>query len=461
MKKSVLTISSILLGITVSYAADGYRDRDAGRGEASIEARASTDSSAQLSHNFKASQLMGMTVKNRRNESLGEIKDLVVDLPAGRIVYAVFGAGGLLGIGDRYLAIPPKAFALGSDSKSIFLEADKDMLKAAPGFDRNNWPDMADQRWTTEVYRYHHQQPYWDAKINEPAGAEVEVKVNDKNRDLKEPAPSANAARDERHRDPSWLRGYHNTNATARGELKGAADHKGFGTVTRASDLMGRPVNNPQGEKLGEIKDMLIDMQTGRIVYAVLGAGGFLGLGDKLYAVPPGAFARSADERTFSLRADREMLKTAASFDRNHWPDTADKNFAADAYLDRNRVPAETRTERKDVTEPAGAEVKAKADDKGVEIKAHTDDPTRTRSSRVTTESERERQVSMDVQRALTSDTSLSAHARNLQILTKDGRVTLRGTVKSQAEKDAVEAKAKAVSGVVTVDNQLQVQGSR
>ena len=71
---------------------------------------------------------------------------------------------------------------------------------------------------------------------------------------------------------------------------------------------------------------------------------------------------------------------------------------------------------------------------------------------------EADRKITAEVRRAITSDSSMSINARNVKIITLNGVVTLRGPVESQAEKDAIEAKAKSVAGVTSVDNQLEVK---
>jgi len=95
----------------------------------------------------KASNLIGMDVRNQQNEKLGDIKDLVVDLHTGKIAYAVLSVGGFLGIGDKYIAVPPNEFALAPDGKTLVLNADKAKIEGAPGFAKNDWPDL--NSWNT------------------------------------------------------------------------------------------------------------------------------------------------------------------------------------------------------------------------------------------------------------------------------------------------------------------------
>jgi len=102
----------------------------------------SVDPSNPISKANKASGLIGMNVRNSQNEKLGEIKDLVVDLQSGRIGYAVLSVGGFLGIGDKYIAVPPSAFHLAPDQHTLVLDADKAKIQNAPGFAKNEWPTV-------------------------------------------------------------------------------------------------------------------------------------------------------------------------------------------------------------------------------------------------------------------------------------------------------------------------------
>ena len=95
----------------------------------------------------KASGLIGMDVRNQQNEKLGDIKDLAVDLHTGKIAYAVLSVGGFLGIGDKYIAVPPNEFTMSPDGKDLILNADKAKIQGAPGFAKSNWPDL--NSWQT------------------------------------------------------------------------------------------------------------------------------------------------------------------------------------------------------------------------------------------------------------------------------------------------------------------------
>lgn len=103
---------------------------------------------------MSASSLSKDSVRNRKNEELGSIKDIMIDVPTGSIAYAVLSVGGFLGIGDRLFAIPWSALILDEDQQCFVIDIDKDRLENAPGFDKNNWPDMADPTWRQGVSTY-------------------------------------------------------------------------------------------------------------------------------------------------------------------------------------------------------------------------------------------------------------------------------------------------------------------
>jgi sporulation protein YlmC with PRC-barrel domain len=93
----------------------------------------------------------------------------------------------------------------------------------------------------------------------------------------------------------------------------------------RGSKLIGMDVQNAQGENLGEIDDVIVNSQNGQVHYAVLSFGGFMKMGDKLFAYPMSAFKLSNDNKLV-LHVDKEELKQAKGFDERNWPDWNDPN---------------------------------------------------------------------------------------------------------------------------------------
>lgn len=106
------------------------------------------------------SSLCGAKVINKAGKKLGKIEDFVVDLTTGRIAYAVLSFGGFLSTGDKLFAIPINALKLDLDKESFILDVYKERLEDAPGFDKNNWPDMADPEWGIKVHSFFGVVPY-------------------------------------------------------------------------------------------------------------------------------------------------------------------------------------------------------------------------------------------------------------------------------------------------------------
>jgi len=107
------------------------------------------------------------------------------------------------------------------------------------------------------------------------------------------------------------------------------AGHAGPGPALMGADtLIGDSVVNAADEDLGDIKEIMLDMQTGQVAYAVLSFGGFLGLGDKLFAVPWQALHLDTVNKRFVLDIDKDQMQNAPGFDKNAWPDMADAQWA-------------------------------------------------------------------------------------------------------------------------------------
>ncbi len=121
-----------------------------------------------------------------------------------------------------------------------------------------------------------------------------------------------------------------------------AFDLKAGPIVLSAATITGDVVCNLQDEKLGTIQDIMLDIQTGKIRYAVLSSGGFLGVGERLFAVPWNAFRHDRDGKRFILDVDLERLKDAPGFDKEQWPNMADASWNSTVesyYATRSQAP--------------------------------------------------------------------------------------------------------------------------
>ena len=120
---------------------------------------------------LSATSTIGTTVRNRQGETLGDIKDLVLDFSTGRVRYAVLDFGGFLGIGDKYFAVPLEAFRTDTESEKLVLDVDKARLENAPGFDKTDWPTTANDTFDQSVYEFYGQREAYQRSrvMREPA----------------------------------------------------------------------------------------------------------------------------------------------------------------------------------------------------------------------------------------------------------------------------------------------------
>jgi sporulation protein YlmC with PRC-barrel domain len=109
-----------------------------------------------------ADTLTGDKVVNGEGDNLGKIEHIMLDVPSGRIAYVVLSFGGFLGMGDKLFAIPWNALILDADGKCFVLDVPKERLEKAPGFDKDRWPSMADQRWASDLHKFYGVEPYWE-----------------------------------------------------------------------------------------------------------------------------------------------------------------------------------------------------------------------------------------------------------------------------------------------------------
>ncbi|HLP24240.1 MAG TPA: PRC-barrel domain-containing protein [Acidobacteriota bacterium] len=144
-----LGVLVLVTACTLSYAESKVRDNTRESPDAAApRAEASKDElkvSRQTLHNEvtdanKASKIIGMEVKNRENERVGRVKDIVIDVQSGKVAYAVLSTG-FMGSG-KLIAVPLDALTLQPGAKNFVINAPKDRIDAAPGFADNDWPGL-------------------------------------------------------------------------------------------------------------------------------------------------------------------------------------------------------------------------------------------------------------------------------------------------------------------------------
>ncbi|QDU77882.1 PRC-barrel domain protein [Bremerella volcania] len=269
-----------------------------------------TDNASKVAIATRASQLQGMTIQNEAGKDLGNVRDIVIDIDRGRVKYVAVAYGGFLGLGSKLFAVPFEAFdhrpATQDKDAVLLLKLSEEMLRKAPGFDADNWPNMASPEFALAIDKHYADR---EGGVNVKVGPiDVDVNVD---------------------REPQ------RTNANQANSM----------VVHRADELIGMAVVNKANEKLGSINDLMVDMSSGDIRYAALSVGGLAGIGDTLHAVAWKNFRlkhnAQEDSNQLVLNANPKTLEKAKGFDQNNWPQRANPNFDGQANRVDDRRPVD------------------------------------------------------------------------------------------------------------------------
>jgi len=116
---------------------------------------------------LSAGTLAGDRVRNAAGEDLGKVEEIMIDLASGRVAYVVLSFGGFLGIGDKLFAVPWQALRIDEGEHQFVLDVDRKTLESAPGFDKDNWPDMADPSFGAAIHEHYGRTPYWEHDVTD------------------------------------------------------------------------------------------------------------------------------------------------------------------------------------------------------------------------------------------------------------------------------------------------------
>jgi len=100
-----------------------------------------------------------------------------------------------------------------------------------------------------------------------------------------------------------------------------------------SSSITGDHVHNYANEHMGTIMDIMLDIRSGKIEYYIVEFGGFLGIGEKYFAIPFHLLEVDPEQKLFRFNESKERLKEAPGFDKSHWPGTnAHSNYVTDSW---------------------------------------------------------------------------------------------------------------------------------
>lgn len=213
-----------------------------------------------------------------------------------------------------------------------------------------------------------------------------------------------------------------------------SANHE-MGTAWRASKLMGADLKTTGGESIGSIKDVVLDLESGDIVGVVVSAGGFLGVADTVSVIPASALSYDAAAKAFTTSHTKEKLGKAPQFKASEWGDNTDSSMMEKLRGMRDAIGG-------DVSKPDNTAQNEK------DMKEKTLTPMDQGSS------EADVKTTKDIRSAVVGS-DLSFNAKNIKIITRDGRVALRGVVESKEEHMALLKLVKDHAGDAKITDEL------
>lgn len=224
----------------------------------------------------RAGDLTGSVVKDAAGEDLGKVEDLLIEPASGSIDFAIVARGGVLGVGEDLYAVPFDALKAVHDKDGkdhhFVISADLETLKSAPAFPKDAWPQI---------------DAAWEQRVNEHFG---------------------------------------------RPSMRSDTPHM----LAKCSDLKGMEIKGLEEEKIGDIEELILDPSAARVTYFVLGTGGFLGLGEKEYALPwslADVASGEDDEIVISYPVTEELLSRAPEYDKGDWNRMADPVWVREVYV--------------------------------------------------------------------------------------------------------------------------------
>ena len=484
MKRNLQILISVSAASVLAFSAlaEDSRDPKTEHPDYTHDRAVRSQRSDQLNGAAKASDLIGMTVKNYQDEKLGKVNNLAVDVESGRIVQVIVSTGGFLGLGDTLTAVPPGALHHDVAQKVLHLDADKEKLKNAPKFDIAKWDESTQSNQVTEVYAFYGEQPYFvadrdedrtgttatsadiklvqglprhqDGTFNTDGGRPVE---NVRNAEAVNKVAETQNTLSTRNPDGTWTREY----SPNRHGKDASGCNLGF--VQMASKIIGTSVMNRQDEKLGKVENLMVDLASGRIVAVIVSSGGFLGMGDELSAIPPTALSFNTQRDTLQLDTTKEALNVAPHFKANQWPDFNQPHYAGEVYR-AYKVEPYFNTDGTTAADNTRQNIRDR--DNRTPVATEPDNTARNlrdRHEQTLTpldqgNSKADVATTAEIRKEIIAGKNMTVNARNVKIITINGRVTLRGPVNTAEEKRLIGEIAERCAHAGNVDNQLEVK---
>jgi sporulation protein YlmC with PRC-barrel domain len=310
-------------------------------GEWSSQSTSST-TSARI---HRLGRFIGREVTTRNGEDLGEIDNFALNLHKGKVALVLLDVDD--DIAQGLVPVPFESFEFDkatSENQPIALNIDKAQLRSAPTFNENQWSSLNDPQYIQRLHTHYHIRTSSTGDSHVDVDRDISTHrdrdewVDSDDVDTNYPGTTGNprgAAAgdpDEAGQDKHWSDDHDFSDRNNRPNQQHTDKHIKHHSIVSANQLIGSDIKNRQNDDVGEIEDVLVELNSGRIVYAVLSAGGMMGFGDTLRPVPVQAFQvqGSGKNQQLVLDMDANRLKQAPTLRGNEIPATSDPQLQKD-----------------------------------------------------------------------------------------------------------------------------------
>lgn len=357
----------------------------------------------------QAISVIGLEVRGSKDETLGRVTDLALDLEHGRLVEVIVTSSGGWGLNDRTVAVPPAAFRFDPSLGLLRLDLDQKQYKAAPDFELSRWAEHRRSRRVAEVYRYHGQEPWF--------------------------ADDGYAA------------------------TSGHPAREPLGHVERSSRLIGLPVMSRRGEPLGNVNVFLYNLLAGRVLHVIVIAPGV----SPGHRGTPSRYRGRTSAGAGLVQIRRVIPAEALRFNETH--DALFFDVSAEAFRNEPRfqwAAADYEDHQQRLYEDFRQETYLNAPvaaQEGFHTRQDVSDGSASAHARLTQGgSFADRGITRQIYAAIRADASLARMMQNVEVSTLNRRITLRGHVHSTEARRALGSIAATVGRPENVSNLLEVK---
>jgi sporulation protein YlmC with PRC-barrel domain len=250
------------------------------------------------------------------------VKRLLINTETGKISEVIIGSGGAFDIGDDLVAVPWHAIDAAKSGEDLALRVPRDALQKAPRVDENDFASLTEPLTITTIYDYY--APLVVADTNGQSKDETNGQSKDEGGQMNDRLDKQSRSSAQKSSSPSSNKQMADNSSASSDQSQEPIAHLLVGrdvitvlappALLSANEIKGTDVRTRDGDEIGEIDQIMIDLQRGQVAYLLIEDGGFLGIGDERLPVPMASLDWSpGDDAGFVVDASGAELKKMTS----------------------------------------------------------------------------------------------------------------------------------------------------